>query len=177
MTHCHHCWNATPITSCSHPLLGLHSHSASVNECQWVPFVPHGGIQRHTFASYALPCQTLFCQTSLLLPSVTWQQNIMEHWWEGSTSTVIPPSTSDMSGQYKNRHYFQNRCCTSISLQVCFAHGGSWWAFSLSLSQPLSSYSSDYLPLVLYSYAGVKHSIRVRPLHSIICPDDSILIE
>ena len=46
---------------CSH-LFGLYKHSASINECQWVPFFPHEGIQWHTFASYALLCQTSFCQ-------------------------------------------------------------------------------------------------------------------
>jgi len=66
-----------------------------------VPFFLHGGIQLHTFASYTLPCQTSFCQTALLLPSVTQQQNVMEYWWKGSTSAVTPPTyTSDSMGQY-----------------------------------------------------------------------------
>jgi len=57
----------------------------------------HGGIQWHTFVPYALPCQMPFCQASPLLPSVTWQQNAMGYWWEGSASTAIPPtSTSDV---------------------------------------------------------------------------------
>jgi len=35
---CHHCWNAPPTASlCSHPLSGLHKHSASIKECHWVP--------------------------------------------------------------------------------------------------------------------------------------------
>ena len=57
-------------------------------------FFPHRGIQCHTFASYALPCQTSFCQTASLLPFVTQQQNAMKHWWEDSISTAIS-STSD----------------------------------------------------------------------------------
>ena len=41
------------------------------------------------------------CQTAPLLPSVTQQQNVMECWWEGSTSTAIPPpSASDVMGQH-----------------------------------------------------------------------------
>ena len=37
---CCHCWNTPPTTSlCSHPLFGLHKSSASVNKCQWVPFI------------------------------------------------------------------------------------------------------------------------------------------
>ena len=57
-----------------------------------MPFFPHGGIQWHTVILYALPCQMPFCQTALLLPSVPWQQHIMEYWWEGSVSTAIPPT-------------------------------------------------------------------------------------
>jgi len=46
-------------------------------------------------------CQTPFCQTALLLPSVTQQQHVTEYWWEGSISTAIPPtSTSDVMGQH-----------------------------------------------------------------------------
>ena len=47
----------------------------STDECQWVPFFPPGGIEFHPFASDALSCQTLFCQTAPLLPSVTRQQH------------------------------------------------------------------------------------------------------
>jgi len=99
---CHHCWNAPAITSlCSHLLFGLQKRSARVNECQWVPFFLYGGIQFPTFASYALPCQTPFCQTTPLLPSVTGQQHVMGYWWEGSTSTAIAPtSASDIVGQH-----------------------------------------------------------------------------
>jgi len=39
------------------------------------------------------------CQTAPLLPSATQQQNAMEYWWEGSTSTAIPQTfTSDVVG-------------------------------------------------------------------------------
>ena len=51
--HCYCCWN-TPSTAslcslCSHPLVGLYRHSASVNGYQWEPFFLHGGIQWCTF--------------------------------------------------------------------------------------------------------------------------------
>ena len=43
------------------------------------------------------------CQSAPLLPSVTWQQNVAEYWWEGSTSATIPPtSASDTVGQCNN---------------------------------------------------------------------------
>ena len=46
-----------------------------------------------------------------LLPSVTQQQNVVEYWWEDSTSTAISPvSASDHQGQHNNcrRHYVQS---------------------------------------------------------------------
>ena len=65
-----------------------------------MPFFACGGIQSHPFVWYALACQSPYCQTAPLLPSVTWQQHIMEYWWEGATSTAIPPvSVSDTLGQ------------------------------------------------------------------------------
>ena len=64
-------------------------------------FFPHGGIQRHTFASYVLPHQKPFCQSAPLLPSVTEQQNVTKYRWEGSTSTAIPStSASDIMAQH-----------------------------------------------------------------------------
>jgi len=74
----HHCWNTPPTTSLrSHPLFGLYKHSSSVNEYQWMQYISHGGVQWHTFVSYAPPCQTLLCQRASLLSSVTQQQNII----------------------------------------------------------------------------------------------------
>ena len=68
-------------------------------------FPPQKGIKWHTFVSAALACQP-----ASLLPPATWQQNITGYWWEGSTSSAIPPtSTSDIVGQNnKTRHYFQS---------------------------------------------------------------------
>ena len=73
----------------------------SASECQWLTFFLHGGIQSRTFAPYSLPCQTPLCQIAPLLPSVTQQQNVVGYWWEGSTSTATPPtSTSGVTGQH-----------------------------------------------------------------------------
>ena len=73
----------------------------SINECQRVLFFPQGEIQHHTFALYTLPSQTPFCQTAPLLPSLTQQPDVTECWWEGSTSSAIPPTFfSDMEGQH-----------------------------------------------------------------------------
>ena len=77
-------------THCSHPLF-----SRNVHKCQWMSvgtiFFLHGGIQ---FTSSALLSQMLFCQSAPLLPSVTWQQHVMEYCWDGSTSTAAPPTTA-----------------------------------------------------------------------------------
>jgi len=68
---------APPTASlCSYPLFHLCKRSTGVDECQWVPSFPRGGIQFHTFASSALPCQT----APLL------QQNAMEYWQGDSIS-------------------------------------------------------------------------------------------
>jgi len=37
------------------------------------------------------------------LPSVKWQQNVMEYWWEDSTSTAIPPSSASDIMSYCNK--------------------------------------------------------------------------
>ena len=82
-----------------HCLVSVNVQQASMNVfgCN---FFPHGGIRLYTFASYALPCQTSFCQTAPLLPSVARRKNLTEYWREGSTSTAIPPtSASDVVGQ------------------------------------------------------------------------------
>ena len=101
---CHrcHCQNTPPTASLwSHPLFDLHKCSSSISECQWVPFFLHGGVQWHTFTSYALPRQMPFYQAACLLPSVTRRQHVMEYWWEGSASSAMPPtSASDVMGQH-----------------------------------------------------------------------------
>ena len=104
MAHCHcpHYWN-TPSTAslCLHPLFGLHKHSASFNECQWVQYSPHVWTQWRIFASGALPWQIALHQTAPLLPSVTRQQHVMEYWWEDSVSTaILLTSASDVMGQH-----------------------------------------------------------------------------
>ena len=125
-SHCYHCWNLPPTTSLySHP---LHKCSASINECQWVPFFLHRGIQWHTFSLSSLPCQTPFCQNAPLLPSVTWQQNVMEYIWEGSTSTAIPPtSSSDVTSQHNEIGGITFGAAFVLLILVSFAgHGAGW---------------------------------------------------
>uniref|UniRef100_A0A803XYV3 Ecotropic viral integration site 5 like n=2 Tax=Meleagris gallopavo TaxID=9103 RepID=A0A803XYV3_MELGA len=55
--------------------------------------------------------QTLFCQSALLLLSVA-QQNVIEYWREGSTSTALSPTCAcDVVDQHNGRHYFWSRLC------------------------------------------------------------------
>jgi len=102
VTQCHHCWKASPTDSLRwYPLVGLHKHSVSMN-ASGCRFFLHRRIQLYHFASYVFPCQMPFCQAAPLLPSVTGWQNVMEYWWEGLTSTVIPStSTSGTMSQHK----------------------------------------------------------------------------
>ena len=73
---------------------------ASVNVSGYFFFFRMGEFSG-TFALYALPCQTPFYQTAPVLSSVTQQQNVKGYWWEGSTSTAVPPtSASDAVGQH-----------------------------------------------------------------------------
>jgi len=83
-------------------------------------FSPHRRIQFHLFASYTLPPLR---QTAPVMPSVTWQQNITECWWEGSTSTAIPPaSTSNVVGQHSKTEGIIFRaalmCIYSVSFEA-----------------------------------------------------------
>ena len=73
----------THTSLCSHPLLGRHESSASVDEHQWVPFFSYGGIQCYIFASYELPCEMPFCQIAPLLPPAIRQQNVAKYWQKG----------------------------------------------------------------------------------------------
>ena len=67
---------------------------------------------------YALECQTPFCQTAPLLPSVTWQQHVIEYWWEGSTSTAIPPTFAfDFVGQHHKIGHITFRSALIIHAQ------------------------------------------------------------
>jgi len=70
----------------------------------------------------SLPGQMLFCQAVPLLPSVALQQNVTEHWWEGSTSPAISPtSVSDVVGQHNN---LRGITCRAAFICMC-SHEGS----------------------------------------------------
>ena len=92
----------TTMTSLwSHPLFGLRKHSACVSDCQYVLFFCIDEFNDIPLLPLRFCYQVLFYQTAPLLPSVIWQQNVMEYWWKGSASTAIPPiSTSDVMGQH-----------------------------------------------------------------------------
>ena len=84
-----------------HRLVSINIQQASVNVNGCHSFERRDSIPYHTFALYMLSHQTLFCQTAPLLLSVIRQENVMGYWWEGSTSTAIPPtSASDGMGQH-----------------------------------------------------------------------------
>ena len=82
-------------------LVSINIQQSSVNVNSLLQSFLHEGIQWHNFASCTLPCQMSFYQRAPLLPSVTWQQNVTEYWWEPSTSPTIPPtSNSDIVAQH-----------------------------------------------------------------------------
>lgn len=66
-----------------------------------------------------------FCETAPLLLSVTWQQNRMENWWEGSASSAIPPTcTSDVADQCNKMEalLLEHRLC--MKQATAFHFGG-----------------------------------------------------
>ena len=64
-------------------------------------FSPHERFYFHTIVLYEFPKQIFPYQSAPLLLSVAQQQNVKEYWWEGSTSTIIPPvSASDVLVQH-----------------------------------------------------------------------------
>ena len=92
-----------PIPHCAHILWSPSVFSK--HQCMSVGAIfLHEGIQWHTIFSNALPCHTPLYQTTSLLPSVTWQQNVTGYWREGSSSTFIPlTSASDAVRQHNKR--------------------------------------------------------------------------
>lgn len=89
--HCHHCWNTplTVLTSTGWSPQMFSKHwwiSTSAIFTSWRSSIKHISFI-HTSVSDTAP----------LLPSITWQQHVMDYWWEGSTSTTI--SSTSTSGQ------------------------------------------------------------------------------
>ena len=81
------CFSKVPVfcvTLYFHCLVSVNVQEASMNFIGCNLF-PYGRIKLHSFASYALPCQTPFCHTAPLLSSVARQKNLTEYWREGST--------------------------------------------------------------------------------------------
>lgn len=94
----HHSWNALHTALlCSHPLVGLRKHSASIRECQWVLFFS-------CVAEFSdAPSFRLHFQVMHFSDRPPQQQNTAENWWEGTASTATPPRcTSDVVGQQNN---------------------------------------------------------------------------
>ena len=92
--------NPWPLCAHNHCLVHINVHWAlmKVSRCHFLCLEEFSYMP---VLNNSLPHQTLFWQTAPLLPSVAWQQNVMEYWWEGSTSTTIPPrSISDVAGQH-----------------------------------------------------------------------------
>ena len=107
MTHCFTAAMMPSLLKCSTCCLTVLTSTGlsplTFSKHQWISMgviFPHVETQRYTFVSKTLPCQAPVCKAAPLLPSVTQQQSVMEYWWEGSTSTVIPPMLiSDLVGQ------------------------------------------------------------------------------
>jgi len=85
-----HCLVSINIQQASMNVSGCHFFC--IEELSDTPLLPaHSPVRHHSV------------RVPLLLSSITWQQNVMEYWWEGSASTAIPPiSASDLVTKHKN---------------------------------------------------------------------------
>ena len=81
-------------------LVGLHKHSASTDECQWVPFFPHGGIQFRPFAlCTSIPDTTVWdCHSAAIYPTATKCDGICVGRF--NLYCCAPKSTPDVMGQH-----------------------------------------------------------------------------
>ena len=89
---------APTVPLCSQPLVGLQEPSASIHECQWVPFFfPQGGIRSLIFASISTSMSDAILSECPSAAICHMAPNV----GEGSTSAAIPPtSASDSVGQH-----------------------------------------------------------------------------
>jgi len=79
---CCHCCSIPPTASlCLHPLFGF-NELASTEECHWMPFFSSWGTSVSHLCYKCSSMSDPFCQTAPLLPSVTWQQNVMGYYWK-----------------------------------------------------------------------------------------------
>ena len=84
-------------------------------------FFLHEGIQWHTLSSHTFPCQMLLCQIAPLLPPLPWQHNGMRYWWEGSSSTAIPPTSSfGIVGQHNKTGGTTFRAALELKSPLCY---------------------------------------------------------
>ena len=91
------------LTAHIHSLVSTNIQQALMNVSRYLFFPRGGGEVNDTNLLHLLfHIRGYLVRLPLLLPSVTWQQNVMECWWEGSTSPAIAPtSASDVVGQHK----------------------------------------------------------------------------
>jgi len=117
---CCRCWNTPPTASlCSYLLFGLHKRSQQV--CMNVTGCNLFCIEEFSNTPF-FTCDSMCYQTALLLPSVTQQQNITEHWQEDSTSRVILlPSVSDAMSQHSKTGSITFR---AVLVWVCLQNSG-----------------------------------------------------
>ena len=110
--------------------IGLHKHSAIVDESQRVPFSPHGGIQpllhKHSHVK----------RHSVRLPLCCHLSNGNKMYWntgEKTTSTAIPPTSASGNGAQYNKigsklleHHKHNLHCDIYSVSQFLPLNGSW---------------------------------------------------
>ena len=159
---CMDVWNAPPTTSlCSHPLFGLHKHSASINKCQRVPFfsswknsVTHLCFLGTSMSNAILsdcPCAAICCMATKCNGT--------------SVSTAIPPAyISDIKGWHNKIGsiiFVQPLYIASLeSLNLVVWHSEEWTSDeTFSFRILCYSYSSTFWLFILADQKESKHKV------------------
>jgi len=99
--HCHQYWNTPPRShrahTCCSVSINIQQASVNVNRCWFCMEEFHDTPMLHMH--FHVRCHSVITP---LLPSVTQPRNVMGYQWEGSASTAMPPSVSDVTGQHHN---------------------------------------------------------------------------
>jgi len=161
----------SPLLKCTthhltvlHPLFGLYKQSASIGECQWVHFFPHGGIRFHPFASYELPCQI----RSVRLPLCCHLSHSYNMSWHtgGKVQPLLPFYQHDIMGQHNRMEGITFRAahvnvfsCISfhfLSASMMYLTWNRMLVFSVTA---IKYYCRIFLNLL--AYKNLSHNIQV----------------
>lgn len=138
--HCHNCWNTSPAaTVCSHPLVGLNGHTASVNECQ--SSTQRNAMKHLCFIYTSIPGAILSdCPFASIRHTATKCDEIL---LGGSVPAAIPPaSPSDVVGQHHRTGGTTFGAALTLAITACSNH---FYSHRLTSDSPGCSQSASLI--------------------------------